>query len=243
MAKGIAMKFKSYGETVPKLLEILRLENELKKYEKIVIKPRLGEYPEENTKPELVEEVIKFCLRHKNPVAKVYIAEGADGFDTEELFDSLGFRQLAEKYSIGLVDLNTTEVEETESEDLLKFESIQYPKILKNSFIISIANLSEDEESVISGTLPNMLGAFPSEYYSGFFSSKKTKIRKWPVEYSIHDIVRCNEPQFAIIDASEKGSLLGGQPLEMDKQSAKLLGMNWQDIPYLKLLTEEKEES
>jgi len=232
------MKFVSYDKTIPKLLEIIRLENELKKYDKIVLKPHLSENASENTKPELIEEIIKFCLKHKSPIGEVYIAEGADGSDTEDLFDELGYRNLAEKYSIGLIDLNTAEVSDIESDEFLKFESISYPKVLKDSFIISISNLSENEETGISGSLPNMLGAFPAEHYKGFFSSSKNKIRKWPIKYSIHDIVKCQEPQFAIIDASEKGSILAGQPLEMDKQAARLLGAEWSDVPYLKLMAE-----
>ena len=45
-------------------------------------------------------------------------------------------------------------------------------------------------------------------------------------------------PDLAIIDASAKGSLLAGQPLEMDKQAARLLGKEWKSIQHLKLLDE-----
>ena len=43
-------------------------------------------------------------------------------------------------------------------------------------------------------------------------------------------------PDFAIIDASRQGVILAGLPLEMDKQSAKLLGKEWKSVPYLNLL-------
>ena len=248
MSKGASIKFTSYPETVTKLLNLLKLEKELKKYDKVVLKVSLNysQYPQfeetEKSSTEFIESVLKFVLENKNPVAEVFIAEGADGPDTNELFDKHGFRNLAEKYSVGLVDLNNTETEETYNRNFTKFTSIHYPKILKESFVISLTKLSEDPETDLHGSLSNMLGAFPSKHYSGFFSSKKNKIRKWPIKYSINDIVHCKVPEFAIIDASDKGYILAGLPLEMDKQSSKLLGMEWKEVPYLRLLNESLQE-
>ncbi|MBU0760705.1 MAG: DUF362 domain-containing protein [Nanoarchaeota archaeon] len=243
--KGASIKFKSYEETVPKILDLLKLQRELKKYDKIVLKPNLANSSEESTSREFTEAVLKFCLEHKNPVAEIFIAEGVDGADSGEVFEYLGYGALAEKYSVGLVDLNKTETKEIEDFDFSKFSTIHYPKILLESLIISLPKLCENEETVISGSLSNMLGAFPAEHYKGFFSKEKSKIRKWPIKYSIHDIVKCKFPDFAVVDASSQGVILAGLPLEIDKQAAKLLGKNWKEIPYLKMIEEsltEKEE-
>ena len=83
-----------------------------------------------------------------------------------------------------------------------------------------------------------MLGAFPSSHYKGFFSRNKNKIRKWPIKYSLHDILRIKIPDFAIIDHSSQGSIMAGLPLELDKQVAKALGKDWRNVPYIKLLDE-----
>jgi uncharacterized protein (DUF362 family) len=239
MAKGVSIKFKSYSETIPKVLELVKLGDELKKYNSIVLKPTLKGTPEESTSIALVEQLVRYCLTNKNPAAEVLIAEGADGADTEDLFKRLGYNTLAEKYSIGLVDLNTADVEEVVDSEFLKFEKIYYPKVLRDSFIISIPAISAgDEELIFPCSLSNMLGAFPSEYYSGFLSSKKKKIRKHAIKYSVHDILKCKMPQLAIIDLLEKGVVLAGVPLEMDKQAAKLYGLNWRDIQYLRLVDE-----
>lgn len=250
MAKGVSVKFKSYEETIPAVLKLLKLEAELKKYSTIVLKPYLGSSAEQSTNPKIVEAVLHYCMQNKNPAADVYVAEGADGVETEELFENYGYKQLAEKNSVGLIDLNTAETEEIQYDGFLKFSKIFYPKILKDSFIISIPPLIENEETMIMGSLPNMLGAYPSAFYSGFFTQQKKKIRKWPIRYSVYDILRCKMPQLAIIDASSKGVLLAGKPIEMDKQAAKILGINWKDVPYLKIVAqgfsdeeEEKKES
>ena len=236
--KGASIKFISYQETIPKILELMKLSYEIKKYDKIIIKPHLSEDSELSTPIQLVEATIKFCLQHKNPITEILIAEGAEGIPTEDLFESLGYKKLAENYNISLIDLNNTETEEIVSPDFIKFETISYPKILLNSFIISLSKAAEHDEPLISASLTNMLGAFPASHYKGFFSKDKNKIRKWPIKYSLHDILRVKIPDFAIIDHSSQGTIMAGLPLELDKQAAKALGKDWRNIPYIKLLDE-----
>ncbi|MBS3091556.1 DUF362 domain-containing protein [Candidatus Pacearchaeota archaeon] len=238
MAKGISVKLKSYQDTVPKLLSLIKLNEELKKHNKIVLKPYLSSDLAKSTKGEFVESVLQYCLKHKNPEAQIFIAEGADGASTMDLFDELGYKGLSEKYSIGLIDLNDAETKEIRDGGFLKFNRIMYPEILMDSFVISLPFLNEDAELEMIGSLSSMIGAFPSSFYKGVFSSKKKKIRKEPIKYAIHDILKAKMPDLAIIDASAKGSLLAGQPLEMDKQAARLLGKEWKSIQHLKLLDE-----
>ncbi|OIO81781.1 hypothetical protein AUJ84_00080 [Candidatus Pacearchaeota archaeon CG1_02_32_132] len=239
MVKGVAIKFSSYGETIPKLLNLIKFDKELKKHDKIVLKPSLIEgEKEKSTKAEFVEQILKFCAENKNPGTEIFIAEGCDGADTENIFDKFGYRELSEKYGVGLIDLNHSETEVIERDDFLRFSDIYYPKILKESFVISLPFLREDNELEMAGSLSNMIGAFPSSKYTGFFSSNKNKIRKWPMKYAIHDILKCKMPEFSIIDASSKGGILAGQPLEMDKQAAKALKHDWKQIGHLKLVDE-----
>ncbi|MDO8509405.1 MAG: DUF362 domain-containing protein [Nanoarchaeota archaeon] len=235
MVKGAAIKFTTYPESVNKLLNLLKVTGELKKYDKIVLKPFIKDL-ESHTPVAFVEAVLQYCLANKNPVTEVFIAEGVDGSDTTDLFDSLGYKALSEKYSIGLIDLNNTEVEETINGEFLKFQSIKYPKILLEACVISLPILKDDEETEIVDSLSNMLGAYPSKYYAGFFSLKKNKIRKWPIKFSIHDILKCKMPNFAVIDASQQGQILAGLPLEIDKQAAKTLGKEWKSISHLRLI-------
>lgn len=238
MAKGISIKFKSYEETIPKLLELIKLDKELQKHNTIILKPSLKNLVSLHTSSAFTESVLKYCLNNKKPDARVLIAEGSDGEDTMDVFGKFGYQDLAEKYSIGLIDLNNTEVEEIQNNNFLKFDSILYPKILKDSFVISLPKLAEDSEIEMSGSLSNMLGAFPARYYKGLFSKEKTKIRRWPLKFSLHDLLRCKMPDFALIDASEQGSILAGFPLEMDKQAARLLGKEWKLVSHLRLINE-----
>lgn len=241
MAKGVSIKFRSYSETVPRLLELINLPKELKKHSKIVLKPILRKSEGEkslSTPVAFVEQVLRFCLKNKNPVSEVFIAEGAEGASTMELFNELGYAKLAERYSVGLIDLNNTETEKIEAYDFSRFSSIMYPSILKDSFVISLPLLAEDEETDIQGALSNMLGAFPAKHYKGFFTKNKSKIRAWPIKYSIFDVLKCKMPELAIIDSSEKGVILAGLPLEVDKQAARLLNIDWKYISHIRMVEE-----
>ncbi|MDP4039444.1 MAG: DUF362 domain-containing protein [Candidatus Pacearchaeota archaeon] len=239
MAKGVAIKLISYEETIPKVLKLIKFDKELKKHEKIVLKPNLiPGFPELSTKPEFLSPILKFCMENKNPGTEILIAEGCDGQETSEVFDEFGYTRLAEKYGVGLIDLNNTETDEIENSEFLRFTTIKYPTILKESFIISVPQLGKHGELGIAASLDNMLGAFPSKHYKGFFSSTKNKLSKYPLKYQIHDILKCKMPDFAIIDANEIGNLLIGQPLEMDKQASTALGLNWRNVQHLRLIDE-----
>lgn len=236
--KGASIKFASYEESVPRLLNLLKLAREIKKYDKIVLKPHLTNPVDCSTPREFVESVLKFVLENKNPVAEVFIAEGADGQDTSELFEMMGYDKLAERYDVSLVDLNRSETQVVVNADFHKFNEIYYPALLLESFVISLPKIGLKEETGIIGSLSNMLGAFSAEHYKGFFSRSKNKIRKWPIKYSIHDVIKCKIPDFSIADACEFNVIMAGLPLEIDKQAAKLLGKEWKEVPYIKLIDE-----
>ncbi len=241
MVKGISIKFKSYSETIPRLLEVVHLDRELKKHNTIVLKVSLRDddfLSSDNTPVAFAEEVLKYCINNKNPSTEIFIVEGAESDDTTELFENLGYKKLAEQYNVGLVDLNDTETEEVNSVKFSRFEQVIFPKILKDSFVISLPTLSEDYETGVYGSLASMIGAFPKKHYKSFLSRIKNKIRNWPIEYSIHDVSVCKMPNFAIADTSSKGIILAGLPLEIDKQLAKLLGKEWKQVKHLKFIDE-----
>jgi len=78
MSQGITVNFKSYKETIPQVLKLIKLENELKKFDKIILLVNL-EDSDNSTSPEFIEPILRFCLENKNPVSEIFIASGADG--------------------------------------------------------------------------------------------------------------------------------------------------------------------
>jgi uncharacterized protein (DUF362 family) len=239
MVKGLAVKLKSYEETIPKVLSLIKLADELKKHKNIILKVHLipGQ-PENSTKIEFLEPIIQFCIENKSLGSDIIIAEGCDGAETRDLFDEWGFTRLAEKYSLGIIDLNEASSIEIQNPEFLRFKSIHYPELLLNSFIITVTPLRQHNELGLSASLDTMLGAFPGYKYRGFFSSTKKKLREHPTKYQIHDILKCKMPDLAIIDSNEKGFLITGKPLDMDKQAAKLFGLDWNSVSHIRLIDE-----
>lgn len=239
MVKGLAVRLKSYDETIPKVLGLIKLSEELKKHKNIVIKIQLvpGQ-PENSTKIEFLEPLVQFCVANKNPGSDIILAEGCDGAETRDLFDEFGFTRLAEKYSLGLIDLNESSSVEVQNPEFLRFKSIHYPELLLNSFVITATPARLNAELGLSASLDTMLGAFPGYKYRGFFSSTKKKLKEHPTKYQIHDILKCKMPDLAVIDAGDKGFLITGKPLDMDKQTTKLFGLDWNNVPHIRLIDE-----
>lgn len=237
VAKGVSVKYTSYAETVPKVLDILKFDQELKKHTSIVLKPVLNTTGN-NTNVAFVEAVLVYCLAKKQPQAQIYIAEGSEGAETEELFDAAGYTKLAERYGVSLVDLNTALTEPQQNGEFLKHTTIQVPVLLKDAFVIALPQAGEHPEWDYSGALATMLGAYPARHYRGWFTKQKSKLREFPLRFSIHDMLKCKMPNTAIIDASDKGLLFIGDPFELDKQVAKLYKGDWKHVSHLRLIEE-----
>jgi len=246
------VEFESYEKSVPELLNKVGFKELLKKNKKkIILKPNLTcnkEFPT-TTNVKFVEEIIKYIREFSE--AKILIAEGSGGNTAEECFEDLGYKELAEKFRVGLVDLNETETIEISKAKFKKFKIIEYPKIPLDSFLISLPVLKEHHEAIVTISLKNMLGAFPSKYYKSPLVGWKDKIHSRHIDYRIHDILTCKFPDFAICDAStgqvggevhgeakKFNLLLAGSPLEVDKKGAEILGYDWKKRRYLVFASE-----
>ncbi len=243
------IKFIDYEKSVPKLLDKVNFKKLIKKQKRIFLKPDLTlckQFPVTTT-PLFVEEIIKYIKKY-NKKSEIIIAEGSN-CSTEKCFKKLGYEELSEKYKIPLLDLNETDTKKIQDEKFKKFSFIEYPKPLLSGFLISLPVLKEHSTTIVSGSLKNMLGAFPSNAERDW----KKVIRKLPIELAIHDILVCKFPDYAICDASiclleneiygypkEFDVLLAGLPFEVDKRGALLLGHDWKRIPHLNLVDELK---
>ena len=248
------VKFEDYEKSVPELLDRAGFKQIIKDKKRIFLKPNLTlckPFPI-TTDVVFVEEIVKY-IKKCNKKTEIIIAEGSGGDPTEKCFEKLGYKALSDKYKIPLLDLNETETKRIYSDKFKKFNFIEYPKALLTGFLISLPVLKEHGEAGVTISLKNMLGAFPARFYKSSVSSWKGKVHRWPIEYSIHDILACKFPDYAICDASivllekeihgypkELDILLVGKPLEVDKRGSLLLGHDWKRIPHLVLADELK---
>ncbi len=248
------VKFEDYEKSVPELLKKAGFRKIIKDQKRIFLKPNLTlnkPFPT-TTEAGFVEEIVKY-IRKCNRKAEIIIAEGSGGNSTEKSFEKLGYNKLSDKYKIPLLDLNDVETKRIYSNKFKKVKFIEYPKPLLTGFLISLPVLKEHGEATVTISLKNMIGAFPAKFYRSSMSSWKGKVHRWDVAYSIHDILVCKFPDYAICDASmaqlehevhgyskEFDMLLAGAPLAVDKKGAQLLGHDWEKISHLVLANELK---
>ena len=203
MRSSSSVKFTSYEKSVPCVLDKLAVKEILSEQSRIILKPNLtcNKPPPVTTSIDLVREVLKHCLEHSR--GKVLIAEGS-GANTWDCYRDLGYLDLSKEYDIELIDLNEEEVVTKRSTLFKKFSYIHFPKVLEDSFLISLPVLKEHTQARVTISLKNMLGCFPKGKYTGekYEGSWKVKMHQWPIDYSIHDILVCKFPDLAVVDAS-----------------------------------------
>ncbi|RLE07711.1 DUF362 domain-containing protein [Candidatus Aerophobetes bacterium] len=253
MEKIASVKFISYEESIPSALEKIGAGKVLSEQSKIILKPNLtcNRRPPVTTPVDFVREVLRYCLEYSK--ADILIAEGSGGSDTWECYRNLGYLELARQYGIKLVDLNEEEVVSKRSSLFKKFDYIHFPKILEDGFLISLPVLKDHREAKVTISLKNMLGCFPNGKYKGekFEGSWKVKMHRWLIDYSIHDICVCKLPDLAVVDASvgQRGGeiwgtpekfdlILAGDPIEVDKKGAAILGKDWKKVKHIRWIDE-----
>jgi uncharacterized protein (DUF362 family) len=248
----VSVSFYSYEESIPKALDQLDVKHTLGTQSKILIKPNLvNSSPHPVTTPAACcEAIIKYIQAYSD--AEILIAEGCGdmSLDTDEIFRRHNYHKLAKKYDIELLDLNYAPLRHLTKPECPVFPEIYLPEVAFSHFIISVPVLKAHCFSDITGTLKNMMGFAPPEHYSGRGGSWKKAVFHQRMHESIIDLNRYRTPDLSIMDASiglsdfhlggpqcsppVKKILAGFDSLEIDREAARLLGMDWRTIPHLK---------
>jgi uncharacterized protein (DUF362 family) len=244
--------FTSYRESVPKALDAAGAAEVLGRQTAILIKPNLinaSPFPI-TTAPECVEAVIEYVRSCSE--AKIVVGEGCGdpGLETDEVFDRLGYRELAERQGVELVDLNQAPLEELSNQGCPVFRKMHLPEIALSHYLISVPVLKAHSFAEITGTLKNMIGLAPPKYYSGRFGTWKKAVFHRRMHQSIIDLNKYRTPDLSLVDATvgmpdyhlggarcdpPVNKLIAGfDPLAVDRRSAELLGQRWQEIEHLK---------
>jgi uncharacterized protein (DUF362 family) len=214
----------------------------------VIIKPNLVKPapPPVTTDVRVLEGVIA-ALKEKG-VKDITIAEGSGTGDTLDNYRKLGYTNLG----VELVDLDREKTITLSVDNYRVWNEIVVPEILLDKFIISVPVLKEHSMCGVTVSLKNMVGILPEAHYSGYWTYKKSQIHKYDTHGCIADIISVIKPDLSIVDATVglKGHHLSGtpveppigfvygssDPLESDIFGCELLGRNWQDIRYLKMI-------
>lgn len=213
----ISVDYTNYYDSIATIFNKLDVERKIQKCRQILLKPNLvtaREYPA-TTNPECCEAIIQH-LRKISEV-RIIISEGSGNpdFTTGETSDRLGYRALAKKYNVKLLDLNNEPSIKLKNPDCVKYKEIYLPEIVFDSFLISIPVLKTHAFSTISGTIKNMMGLLPPKHYFGVYGVwRKAQFHK-DIHQSITDLNTYRTADLTILDAAVgmENHHLRGKPL------------------------------
>lgn len=243
--------FKTYDQSIPKALNKIGLRDRLHNEKPILLKPNLV-----NTSPHPVttsaaccEAIIDFIRSFST--AEIVIAEGTGdrSRNTHEIFRIHGYTTLADRRGVPLIDLNEEPLRKMENNNALIFPEIYLPKIAFTHFIVSVPVLKAHSLAVFTGTLKNMMGFAPPQYYGGGNGGWKKSAFHRNMQQSLIELAGYRKPDLTIMDASvglidhhlggrrcrpPVGKIMAGyDPLSVDRKGAEYLGIDWLQVPHL----------
>lgn len=249
----IAVQFESYKKSVVEALDAIKADTRLSAQAKILIKPNLV-----NASPHPVTTSSECCaviidyIRNCSD-AKIVIAEGcgAAGMETADVFQTLGYDALAQDRGVELVDLNHAPLKKVKNDKCVVFPEMYLPEMAFTHYIISVPVLKAHSLAVVTGSLKNMMGFLPPRHYSGRFGTWKKAVFHEHMQQSIIDLNRYIWPDLTLMDASVGLSeyhlggpqcnppvrkvMAGYNPWEVDREAARLLGVDWKEVPHLRM--------
>lgn len=248
----VKVPFTSYEESVKKVFDQINVRDILFDQSLILIKPNLiNASPHPVTTPvECCEAIIRYIQSCSK--ADIVIAEGCGdpSLETPEVFHRLGYTSISDRYDISLVDLNEAPLSKLENKDCLCFPEMHLPDIVFTHYIISVPVLKAHSLSIITGSMKNMIGLAPPKYYSGNFGTWKKAVFHQDMHQAIIDLNRYRRADLTLMDATigladyhlggahcdpHVNQLIAGfDPLEVDREAAGLLGIDWKNVPHLK---------
>ena len=242
-----------WGESVSALLDASgeALRAALDGRERLILKPNLVEAlkPPITTPVELVAELID-GFRRLMPKVEVIVAEGvgAADYETDHAFSELGYTDMAADKGVELIDLNTEEFVELSKPECLRWPVMHLPKIIMESFVVSVPVLKAHSLSSVTLTMKNMMGAVPPVHYQAGGHWKKSALHD-RMQESILDLSRYRTPDFTVLDATvgmaeahlwgptcdpPVGRLAASfDPVAIDAYGAELLGKDWRYVAHI----------
>ena len=245
------LEFTSYRDSIPRILDAIGAAGVLKEQTAVLIKPNLvnASSPPVTTPVECVEAIVEYVRACSE--ATIVVGEGCGdmNLETDEVFDRLGYRELADRQAVELIDLNHAPLRKLENKDCPVFAEMYLPEIALSHYLISVPVLKAHSFSEITGTLKNMIGLAPPKYYSGKFGSWKKAVFHGKMHESIVDLNRYRTPDLSLMDATVgmpdfhlggahcdpplNRLIAGFDPVAVDRMGAELLGLEWRSIDHL----------
>ena len=243
--------FTSWQESVPRLLDAAGLKKRLASAQKVIIKPNLVEPqpPPVTTPVELVAALAGY-IQTSCPHLDIIIAEGcgSSSNNTWQVFKALGYSGLADLDRVTLMDLNEAPSVLMQNSKCRRWPEMHLPKIVFESFLISVPVLKAHSLAGITLTMKNMIGLAPPAHYRQGGPWKKASFHQG-IQEAVFDLNRYRTPDFTLLDATigmQKAHLWGPtcnpppnrlaasyDPVAIDSYGCRLLKIKWDTIGHI----------
>ncbi len=247
----VNIDFESYEKSVIDAFDKIAAYKQIAEQSAILIKPNLttGSPHPITTSYECCKVIIEYIQKYSK--AKIVIGEGCGdaNYETDEIYNNLGYTAMAEEYGVSLLDLNYGPVKTLKKSNCPVFPEMYLPEIAFTHYIISVPVLKAHSLAGMTGTLKNMMGFAQPEYYSGRFGIWKKAVFHEKMQQSIIDLNKYLVPDLSIMDCSigladfhlggpqcdppVNKIIAGYNPWKVDCEAAGLLGLNWNDIEHI----------
>jgi len=215
--------------------------------EKIVIKPNLSDLMNSNegvtTSPELIEELIKF-IQEKSKTEIAIVESNHRVSSADEEFNRLGYREIAEKHGVKLVNLSHDKKIRVKL-DGYHLKYLNVPEILLDcDKFISVAKLKTHAAHKISCILKNQYGLITERYkskYHPYMTQVLTDLNSFytPDLCIIDGIVALEGPGPSSGKPVKTGIIICGKnAVAVEFVAARIMGFNPYKISHLKFAAE-----
>lgn len=244
--------FRGFARSLPAALDAVGAGPALARQDLVVVKPNLvtASPPPVTFPAEAAATLVEYVRRHSR--ARVVIAEGCGdaGLTTPEVFEALGYTELARDLGVELVDLNTAPTVRGDRPGFRVFPEAWVPELLTRAFVISAAVLKRHSLAEVTLSLKNLMGAAPPERYGNPGGWKKGRFHA-QMHRAVFEWASHLRPDLAVVDASvglaafhlggppcdpPVGKIVAGfDPVAVDAAGCRLLGLDWRRVEYLRL--------
>lgn len=247
MSQVAKVKFVDYQISITRALDLIDAGARLPQQGLIIIKPNLtnSSPPPVTTSVAAAKATYNYCKAHTK--AEIIIGEGCGNGRTPDVFNALGYTDLANRYGMKLIDFNEAETIILKNDNALQLKQFFMPEIVQQAFVISLPVLKDHSFTKTTIAMKNMFGIAPGRFYSG--SWNKSKLHSPSTDKSVVDVCLYKKPDLSVVDASValKGMHLAGRhkniglilagfdPVAVDTLGSKLLGHNPKKLDYLTL--------
>jgi uncharacterized protein (DUF362 family) len=237
-------------------LELLPMDQIIHPGDNVVITPNWvnAKSPSTGTVvgPESLRELIQFIKKYQP--AKLIVATGSGGEDTDQIFKKIGYDKIIAQEEIEFIDLNYGPYTELElGHDVIKSTKIN--NLIDNlDVLISFAQLKQHEEATVTASIKNVALGWPPAQIHGF-PKKQLGIhedlhgfivamaKKLPIDLAIlsADKTMIGTGPSEGIPVDTQGLVIAStDPVAADAIGARLLGYLPQAIGYLYTLYRDK---